>query len=89
VSQPYQPANSPLTKHVIFSPTRGIYLGGGVWSFDETAHTRNSAPTFDHDVKIDLHATGIYNAELRMCIPDLPGGMASKDACANTGLPRW
>jgi hypothetical protein len=74
-------------KIVFYSPSKGVYLGGGVWSKDETAKTKTSAPTFDKNVMLDEDMpTDVQKMEVW---PSLPGGMASKEDLSNATLPTW
>ena len=80
----------------IFSPERGVFLGEGCWSYDrpELVEMHNAAITFRGTEKANKAVAFFKEKEAVNCTavqvwPDLKFNLASVDACANAGLPRW
>jgi hypothetical protein len=75
-------------RYLIFSSSRGVYLGGGVWSKDSTAFTKSFAPTYEPTIT-NLVDSGVWDADFRTVFPDLAGNHCSKDAVVKAGLEAW
>lgn len=82
-------------RYCIFSPTKGVLLATNeVWSYTDFSHFDNCA-TYDKDqIKVLLSEGSSLlkntpDAEPYEIYPDKPGFLASQDAVANAGLPRW
>lgn len=79
--------NVPLVvRGVLWSPTRGVRLGDGKWSYGDPLFAA-SAPTVVRG-EIDPATLGA-DVQFRQCWPDLPDDRASVNAVADAGLPRW
>jgi hypothetical protein len=76
-------------RYVIYSPTRGVYLGGDLWGTDESAKTRASAPTYEAGTDLTKVREEVPDADLRVVFPSAAGRNATPDDCANALLPRW
>jgi hypothetical protein len=83
-------------RFVVFSETLGMFLGVHDqccrWSRSGPVRSIPHAPTFDKE-ELKLFIEGFTNGfpEHRALLvhPDLPGNLASQNACANAGLERW
>lgn len=73
-------------RYVLFHNEKGIYLGGGEWSYGPTR--LKSAITFAKESG-EVVKVKFPGSELHEVHEDLPNRMASIEACANVGLPRW
>lgn len=87
-----------ILHYVIYSPSKGIYLGGGVWSRDEKASSIHFAITYPEGSPTNAHFVGAggentvplpKDYEFRLVNTDVGGGNASKVACAAAGLEQW
>lgn len=80
---------------VLYSPSLGVYLGDGRWSFTNGQY-RDKAPVLNNEgrpltdktVK-DFYPDAPADATLYEVHPSFPAAGATKDECANVGLPRW
>lgn len=81
-------------RYLYFSETRGVFLGEGVWSYDEAAFKHECAfsyapDTFEADkefLKKKFDVSDVIRVE---CHPDMTHNLCSVEAAANAGLPRW
>jgi hypothetical protein len=73
-------------RYLLYSDSRGVHLGGNVWSKDEEAKTKTSAPTYSAGMAIPPDVT---DARLVEAWPDLPGQHCSKTKVADACLPVW
>lgn len=95
-SDPGLPTTVRHPKYVVlYSPGVGVYLGDGRWSFTDGEY-KDTAMVFDNDGQIVTPARikGFYpdaptDAVLYEVYPSNSAFGASKDECANVGLPRW
>lgn len=79
--------------YVVFSPTKGVFLGDGNWS-QTNPEGKDKAPVFCHtdgiDVLQNMVEAGVTDVSLKECWPDrYDGKTASKNMCAAAGLPGW
>lgn len=74
-------------RYVLYSSTRGVYLGKDIWSKDKEAKSIIKAITMAH-LKLDRSGQ-VEDAVAHQCMPDLPDNYASKIRIAESGLPRW
>ncbi len=91
--------NPPLViRKVLFSETRGIYLGSGVWSKDQGVTSEVYAVTVADTEEAgcltarDAHAmpNGLFpDYTLREIHPSVQGTLATALDCANAMLPGW
>lgn len=91
---PVDAAVSLVQRYVIFSHTRGIRLEAGLWTNDPAAATAVAVPTYTGDaaaalIREESALTPDQRPHARPVHADRPHGMASREACANAGLPRW
>lgn len=81
--------------YLLYSPSRGVYLGDGVFSYDEkAAFKHNSAHTYlvdeaDRHIQTFAEKKGVEDVIKVEAHPDLTFNLCSVDAVANSGLPRW
>jgi len=90
-------------RYLIWSETRGVFLGQGVWSYDEVANKHNAAQTFNvtslepqegkhgHIGHLEFFRKKENTPDVRAieCQPDLLWGLCSVDAVVAAGLPGW
>lgn len=90
---PIHPNPMPM-RYVIYSPTKGIYLGIGKWSKSDPGYSPD-CPTFNSVRIREILAENSEmlkntpDAESYEIHPDKPGFMASQMAVSNAGLPMW
>lgn len=82
--------NKPREKrYVIWSPTKGVYLGGGDWSkVDHKGKTM--APTFDGAVEVRHMFTRSECSDGRLVeVANHLDGLASREHIVDAGLDGW
>lgn len=83
-------------RSILFSVSRGVYLGKGLWSYDkELTHgatpAPDSAPTFsgEKDEEALKAVEGVKDAQHQEVIPDLPDLSVSKLRLTQINIPVW
>lgn len=74
----------PRQRYVIIHPTRGIHLGGGVWSKD-----KGPKPTFAPTYHPSLDLSDFKECSFSLVFPSLPGYHASVKDCEDAMLSGW
>lgn len=80
----------PEPRHVVYSPTRGVYLGNNLWSRDKLVDNislkGHTAPTFAKGIGAE---TVVKDARLVWVHPTGPNGSATSADCVAKLLPGW
>lgn len=81
----------PEQRHVVYSPTRGVYLGNNDWSRDgdpgePKLFKGRTAPTFAKGLGAE---TVVKDARLVWVHPTGPNGSATSADCVAKLLPGW
>jgi hypothetical protein len=80
-------------RFVIFSESKGIFLGWHGWSFAPDSSKHYAAKTMlsivADKIKVKLAEDGLKDTILVQVKPDYKFGLASPEACESAGLPGW